>query len=220
MKISYKHNFIFIHMWKNAGTSVRNALDPYAYQVTFDRKLRYHFCKLLGLNPGEKLARAYEAPSPHLKAVEVRDLLGKAAYDQFYSFSFSRNPYTRLVSQYTKITFKESHGHHQLAKDLGSFEEYVKWRVNSGKETFQWQFVNDLEGNTIVDFIGKFETLPQDLKHVGEHLGLELNLSHHNKTIRAEKSTAEYFTPSLVEFVKTHYEKDFEFFGYDINRIP
>lgn len=207
-------------MWKNAGTSVRNALDPYAYQVTFDRKLRYHFCKLLGLNPGEKLARAYKAPSPHLKASEVRDLLGKEYYDQFYSFSFSRNPYTRLVSQYTKITLKESQGHHQLAKDLGSFEEYVKWRVNSDRETFQWQFVTDEDDNTIVDFIGRFETLHHDLEHIGKHLGLDLTLSHHNKTMRPEKATAEYFNPTLIDFVKTHYEKDFEFFGYDIDKIP
>ena len=31
MLISEKHNFIFIHVWKVAGTSITKALEKYAY---------------------------------------------------------------------------------------------------------------------------------------------------------------------------------------------
>jgi chondroitin 4-sulfotransferase 11 len=104
---------------------------------------------------------------------------------------------------------------------LRSLEDYVKWSINSDKETFQWQFVTDLENKTIVDYIGKFESLQEDLSHIGGHLNIDLGLNHHNKTMRSEKKQiSEYFNKNLIDFVKINYEKDFEFFGYDIDKTP
>ncbi|MCE7992594.1 MAG: sulfotransferase family protein [Roseivirga sp.] len=220
MEISYRNNFIFVHIWKNAGTSVRQAISPYVYKVNLRRKISYHGLSKLHLPVNEKLERAYNIKSPHLKACEICDLLGQNYYNQFYKFAFARNPYSRLVSQYNHVITRESHKHHGLAGDLGSMEEYVKWRINSDKETFQWQFVTDSNENRIVDFIGKFENLESDLKTLGDNLDLTLKLPHLNRgKVIKETSVEDLFPPKFRDFVKKNYEKDFEYFGYDMDEL-
>lgn len=220
MEISYQKNFIFIHIWKNAGTSVREAISPYVYKVNLRRKLTYHLAKRLHLPVNDKLKRAYNYTSPHLKASEICDMLGEDYYGEFYKFAFARNPYSRIVSQYNHIVNRESHKHHQRVHDLGSMEAYVKWRVNSGMETYQWQFVTDKDDNQIVDFIGKFESLETDLQKLGGKLGLTLELPHLNSGQNSKRESVEdLFPPKFRDFVKKSYEKDFNYFGYDMNEL-
>jgi hypothetical protein len=221
MEISYKNKFIFIHVWKNAGTSVRKAISPYVYKVNGRRKISYHLLHRLGLPINEKLKRAYDIKTAHMKAYEICDFIGEEYYNEFYKFAFSRNPYSRLVSQYNHVMNRDLHKHHEMVRGLESMEDYVRWRINTGMETFQWQFVTDRNENRIVDYIGKFENLEGDLHQLGANLGLNLELPHLNKGKAAEKKSIEsLFSNKFQDFVKKHYEKDFNYFGYDIDQFP
>ena len=83
--MSQEHRFCFIHIEKNAGTSITYALSK-AFNIP-------HF-----------KARRYSGPFKDkggLRAIDYIDYFGREVYDSFFSFAFVRNPYERLVSWYS-----------------------------------------------------------------------------------------------------------------------
>ena len=77
MFINHTHKFIFIHIPKNGGTSIRNSFDINGYDKKVVRK-KY----------------------PHDGAMKIRDYCGDEVWNTFYKFAVVRNPYDRLVSYY------------------------------------------------------------------------------------------------------------------------
>ena len=77
MFINHKHKFIFIHIPKNAGTSIRNSFQIEGY----DKKV-------------------VNKPYPHNSCSEIKTYCGDTVWETFYKFAVIRNPYERLVSYY------------------------------------------------------------------------------------------------------------------------
>ena len=209
MLISYSRRFIFIHIYKVAGTSIRDALKPYSFNpnvflpTRLLRMLGVH--KVVGHHRLQKL-------SGHARAHEVRDAMPAKIFNEFYKFAFARNPWDWQVSLYNFALKDPTHHQHELMKSLGSFEKYLDWRVN-GDLRLQKEFVVDERGELIVDFVGRYETLERDFNEVCERLGVSSRLPHLNKTPR--KSYTDYYTPETIALLAEAYKEDVEFFGYD-----
>ena len=77
MFINHDYKFIFIHIPKNAGTSIRNSFDINGYDK-----------------------RAVRRKYPHYSCSEVKQYCGDTTWNNFYTFSVVRNPYDRMVSYY------------------------------------------------------------------------------------------------------------------------
>ena len=103
----------------------------------------------------------------------------------YYKFTFVRNPYDLLVSLYFYIKQSKNHKYHKKVKML-NFSEFLKWHISRGP-LLQIDFIRDFNQETIlVDRIGRFENLNQDIIKIKESIGLNCSkteLKHKNPSI-------------------------------------
>jgi sulfotransferase famil protein len=238
--ICHQYRCIFIHIPKNAGQSIEHV-----------------FLKLLDLDWDTRaplLLRYNDRPElgpprlAHLKACEyVRyKYVTKQQFDDYFKFSFVRNPWDRTVSIYTYFGW-------QRYIDFKTF--VVKklpnevWRDNHWFVGPQSDFICDVNGHVAVDLLGKFENLTADFNAVCQRLGLPpTELPHVNtskkqpakvrlnrnlfsdarwlyhtrtipsfKTIRQFTDYRDYYDDESKEVVAELYQKDIELFGYQFD---
>ena len=143
--------------------------------------------------------------------------------NDFFSFTFVRNPFDRLYSTYKflengginkqdEIAFKT-----HFAK-FTSFEDFVMNGLNKNmiyQVTHlipQYEYLCDWKGKILVDFVGRFESLDKDVKRLSEHLSKNFKLNHLNKTTKVDYT--EVYTNEMIEKVKNIYKKDLQIFNY------
>jgi len=168
--------------------------------------------------------------------------LNKALFAQdWFRFSFVRNPYTRIVSAYTDkilnlgektngIFFKK-----QLftADEKITFELFIKRICAQNKHAMDWHWMpqSQLLMMSMIqyDFIGKIEELHDGLEKVYELCNLnknttldfgdvQINKTTKNKTEILKKISEDQlpiFSSKLADLVYERYQEDFENFDYD-----
>ena len=110
MLISNKRKFIFVHIYKNAGSSMTNALMPYASNKW--QRMTSHVLKRFNIS-----LQFDPQPFPsHIKASELINAMGKEAFETFFSFAIIRNPWDWQVSLYKYMLKSFSHHQHALLK--------------------------------------------------------------------------------------------------------
>lgn len=212
MIISDSHQFIFFHVPKVAGSSIRAALDSYANFSTkwiINRALVKLRLRRYLLNLPHYKLRMYKK---HLGASEAKEKLPQSVFSHYFKFAFVRNPWDWQVSLYHYILNTPKQEQHQIVKDLQDFNHYLKWRVEEAKK-LQSDFLVDAEGNLLVDFVGKYEKLHIDLKAISSRLALpDLDLPHLNAS--GHKDYRTYYRPDTVDLVSRHFREDIDRFGY------
>jgi len=206
MLISQRHKFIFVHIYKNAGTSIANALLPFAasqWQWMASRALR----KLNVSAPFDP------RPFPmHVTAPEMISKMGKDLFDSCFSFAIVRNPWDWQVSLYRYMLKDPLHRQHELAKSFGSFERYLQWRCEGGT-AFQKDFIYSRDNQLLVDYVGRFEHLEEDFKTICSRIGISASLPKLN--VSNETPFQEYYTEETRELVRRTFEPDIKLFGYE-----
>ena len=208
MLISRKHNFLFVHVFKNAGMSVSKALSPFAvskYQretVRVLKQLKLPFPVGWDPNPFDT----------HVTASDLVTAMGHAEFNSFYSFGFVRNPWDWLVSVYCYVMKKPDHFLHEKFVSLGDFRNYILWQCDGGLP-LQKEFLFSKNGEQIVKFIGRFESLERDFKAVCRQIGVVAELPKLNVS-RQSRSYREYYDETLVEMVRERYQPDIDLFEY------
>jgi len=142
----------------------------------------------------------------------------KSAY---YSFSFVRNPLDRLVSCFIQKTKMKDVNRNfwkygkSVPQDI-SFLDFVDFVCNTPDHLSDPHFKSQhkflvIKDQLAVDFIGKYEQLNEDWKHISDRFELP-DLGHFNQSHRSE--TKDYYTKELALKVKNRYQEDIEIFGY------
>lgn len=210
MLISRKHRFIFVHVYKNAGTSITAALKPYVlpeWQWFAVRKL-----KKLGISPWFDP----QPIAPHARASQIADHLGLEIFRKFFSFAIVRNPWDWQVSLYTFMLKDTTHPQHDFIKAMGGgnkgFETYIRWRCEH-EAMFQCDFVRDSSGRQLVDFVGRFENIEADFAEICRRIGVSVALPRLN--VSRSRAYQEYYTDETRELVRRTFAPDIEAFGYD-----
>ena len=154
--ISYKHRCIFVHIPKSGGSSINHQFLP----IKVERK------HLVG-NYKSRF-QPMEWGLQHLRASYILGEVGYDIFDKFFKFSFVRNPWDKLVSQYF---YTKSPQRHALREWIGitidsTFDEYIEKVCNANPLVLQhphwarqYEFLYDTQGNQMVNFIGKFENI-------------------------------------------------------------
>lgn len=206
MLISKKHNFIFVHIYKNAGTSITHALRPFSLS-------QWQWM-------AHKILKKTSFPSPffdphpfhdHIMASEIIDSLGRDKFNSFFSFAIVRNPWDWQVSLYKYMLKLKTHHQHELVKALGNFEEYIKWRCEN-EVRYQKDFIYSENNELLVNFVGRYENLDADFKQICSHIGISASLPKLN--ISNTKPYQDYYTEKTKDLVKRAFEPDIKTFEY------
>lgn len=208
MIVSYKNRFIFIHIPKAAGSSVRSALSKYDGFRWIRRVggrvpvLRHHH-RLINYS-------AY----PHWPIIKAKALLPIDKYSQFTKFAFVRHPVDWHLSMFNYILHHEgSSAFSETYKEVyvhRSFPDYIAWRIDMGPVEQVIQLVDET-GRMEVDWLGRVENLAHDFSDICSELGISAKLSHKNRT-KYQEVHVDRATRSRIEQA---YWRDFELLGYD-----
>ena len=207
MVVSDLKEFIFCHIPKTGGGSVRKTLWP-------------HCGEQIETSAGSVVTGQYLRP--HLPMRLGQKILGENRFKEYFKFSFVRNPWDRFESFYYFIHQNKAHARHEEVRKL-SFSAFIDKVVSTplggifpkGRFRTQKDFLYDKENNLLVDFVGRFETLQKDLDSVSDKLGIEslkLPEQHVHKTDHERYTN--YYNASTREKIARADKSDIKTFGY------
>lgn len=133
---------------------------------------------------------------------------------EYFRFSFVRNPWDRMVSNWKMFTTRPS----RIAQirsmtddDVSSFEDFVHFARRMKNHHWQPQvlFLPDE-----LSFLGRLETFDQDFARLCESIGMEVPTLPEKRNATERAHYSDYYTPALVEIVAGMYRDDIERFGY------
>lgn len=211
---------IFIHIPKNAGTTIRLSpiLDKMIIPATRDvhKSKEYSDAVLSHMNSIND-HHGYE----HARWRDLNPGLTRG-YD---AFAVVRNPWDRVVSRYlfakkvTEIEKKAPPGKHKI----DSFEHFLEERFEWGNMKYMWHrairgwypaydYVTDRDGNIKCDIL-RFENLNKDLC---SYFKIPEMTRARNVT-GLTKDYKELYTPETIQIVADWYQKDIETWGFDFD---
>ena len=174
---------------------------------------------------GTSLTRTlFDSPSRHLHYTEYQRT-NPRKFQQYFKFTFVRNPYDRLFSAYT---FLKKGGLNELDRcwaeqNLTSFPDFESFVHGWVTPENIWSWVHfkpqhwwvcDASFNVKVDFVGRFERMDADVAVVQARLGmLVARLPKINVTIRP-RTKEDPYTAEMRAIVGEVYRNDFELFSY------
>jgi hypothetical protein len=205
MLISYSHKFIFIHIYKAAGTSIRSAITPFLllpYQKITKRCLAEFGIQVYNTKP----------LSNHSKAVEIIELMGRKKFNKYFSFAVVRNPWDHQVSLYSYMFKKRDHPQHTMISAMSGFDEYIEWRCYN-EVRLQSDFLIDSSGQNVVSNILKFENLSNDFNQLCKKINISAQLQTMNKSVRINDYKS-YYNESTKKLVEKTFLQDIEFLKY------
>ncbi len=215
MLLSLRRNFLFVHIAKTGGTSVRAALERERWREPWAlaRFLCSRLSALSGHRLGVKLPR-------HAKAIAAREMLPRELYDRLFKFAFVRNPWDLQVSSFHHIRRERPHllGPHQdfaafLRHKLDPARPY-QYHIDTSIER-QSDYLVDLHGNVIVDFVGRYERLEEDFAEACRRIGIAPPaLPHRRRATDRGRDYRSYYTDETRALVAEHFRADVEMFGY------
>ncbi|MEM8678173.1 MAG: sulfotransferase family 2 domain-containing protein [Planctomycetota bacterium] len=221
--LSTKHNFFFIHIYKNAGTSVKNALAKLEPNGLKPKSLKWRVRRKVERTLGgvfvprkrgmDRLIQLNTLKFGHLVFQDIEDNIN---VDQLKFFAICRNPWDWQVSLYRFVRGFEDHFQHNMTTEM-SFDEYIHWRCHQDAR-LQKNFLVDFRLRVRDIFVLRFENLHEDWGRLSTHLGVELPpLPHTNRSNAKNEAYKDYYTPETRALVEETFAEDIEYFNYSFD---
>ncbi|QGY39310.1 hypothetical protein GM415_03975 [Pseudodesulfovibrio cashew] len=169
-----------------------------------------------------EVALAAASPTP-IEVIQEADL--SACPRDYFSFTFVRNPYDRMVSIFRHEANNFNRNVYRpamewLGRDPADFANFVEFvhRLPDGIADIhvrsQHRLLEGVEETVGLDFAGHLESLNEDFARVAERLEIPSDLGHITKSKRGHYR--DYCTPKLLALIGERYRRDFELFGYEL----
>lgn len=215
MLLSLKYNFLFVHIAKTGGTSVRAALQPLRWRDPWYYPL--FLCSRLSHLSGHRIGTKFPR---HSRIVAAKEMLPEAFFQGLYKFAIVRNPWDLQVSSYHHIRRERPN----LIAHIKDFDHFLQWKLDP-QRTYQYHidtsiqsqldYLIDLRGELQVDFIGRHESLGADFAHICEEIGVKkLKLPHKRQAKDRKKDFRSYYSDDLAQQVGDYFSRDIEALGY------
>jgi hypothetical protein len=183
--------------------------DPWYWPIF----LCSRFSHLSGHRIGTKLPR-------HAKVIAAQELLSREFFDELFKFAFVRNPWDLQVSSFHHIRRERPHymGGHER------FEDFLRWKLDP-ERPYQYHldtslerqsdYLIDLRGKVLLDFIGRYEQLEGDFAEACRRIGIAAPaLPHRRHSADRAPDYRSYYTSETAELVAQHFRRDIELLGY------
>lgn len=205
MIVSHLHRYLFVAMPKTGTHSVRQALREHLgpddiEQVGLFVNKRFPFDEIARIGHG------------HLSVRQVRPFLGDAVCDDYFKFTFVRNPFDRFVSYCAFMTRQQG----AFDRDPQGTMRHILFELRPMDHVhFQPQYTlltNDA-GELEMDFIGRVERMQDDYDAICARIGIPSRpLDKVNGSRRGDYR--QYYDRALMDGVAELYRGDLERFGY------
>jgi hypothetical protein len=210
--IEYFYDLKFLHIPKNAGTSIENS--------ALKKNIKWGFKEWTKLNtdniwksskPWYNLNKKKHITNnnPCFPWHKPPDFLQKF-YKDDELFCVVRNPYSKIVSAYNY-----SHGKKGNKKDLN---EFIKNKLENFDKNKYWNGCHILpqhnytHGKIKCDFILKFENLEEDFSKLMNKYKIDIELKKDNKS--SKNTSVKDLNKESIKLINKVYDKDFKLFKY------
>ena len=205
MLISDSHQFVFVHVRKAAGTSLRQILE----QVSLPKNNQLWY-KLLSRNGFAVDYHKYSFRK-HSALIEAEKSMPSEKYQSYFKFAFVRNPWDRLVSEFEYIKTQNTHSRHKKLSQM-TFEDYITYQGQRAA-AHQFNVLCNQQGQLDLDYVGKFENLHESLKYISEKIKLDCTQIPHINKIK-KQPFQNYYNKETEKKVAKIWAEDIEAFGY------
>jgi len=204
--ISDKYKAIFIHIPRTGGHTVDAVLEYNIKYITRKERLPRH-----------------AAPESYQNKYSNK-------IDNYFKFTFVRNPYDRVVSAWSKVNLgvikklnndlSKVNSLEVQNKLVSMFENFIlnEWDNSFGLTNhFRPLKLWFRQGKKFYDFIGRFEHYERDINSICSKLNINMNqvIPHISQSIRKDYKIY-YNNQKVIDKVKEMYKEDFELFDYKI----
>ena len=216
MLISHSHQFLFVHVAKTGGTSVRAALRRYRWFSRYAPMILAASLMSQMTRPRHRLGVKFPR---HAKAVAAYEMLPAEIYRGLFKFVFVRNPWDLQVSSWHHIGREKP----QVLRQTRTFEEFLRLKFDPERpydymldisRELQSDYLVDLHGHTIVDYIGRYEHLQDDFNDICDRIGIPRRALPHERQAVDRRDYRRYYDDNTAELVAGHYAADIERLGY------
>lgn len=236
MIISNSRKYIFVHLHKTAGTAITREFESHA---------QWNDIVLSGAYRGNVRHEWFDENyglETHSSAIAIKNVVSDAVWDEYFTFSFVRDPYRRMLSLYTWLD-----GLISSKKGLRWFERYVFpnkgiWPWPGTKACLESKNFSDFirhplmqdgapgaakmvdslfdSGDVLVDFVGKLESLDEDVKYIRSQLGMAHTEVKRTNSTKAKIDPNQYYQSQAdLDLVYERYREDFEAFDYQKKQV-
>jgi hypothetical protein len=213
--ISHRFRFLYVHIAKTGGTSVRAALRR--LQLRDPMYVLQAICSRLDHLSGHRIAAKLPR---HSKVIAAMEMLPHDYFESLFKFAFVRNPWDLQVSSYHHLKRERP----QLLLGHDSFEEFLRWKLNPERPwqyhidtsiTLQTDYLVDLHGNKVVDFVGHYESLHEDWATICKRLNVAApELPHKRQATDRTRDFRSYYNDQTAELVAKFFARDIDMLGY------
>lgn len=205
---------------QNLAKHEQSLVKPTKYLHTFKPFTYIHIPKSAGTSVYRSGLIPLIHQQGHNTAREIDNL------DQFYSFTFIRNPYDKVYSSYNYF-LNGKHGEDNkrkwLKENYPTFEKFILDYNKSKKidkfhfELTQKYYVTNEKGDIIVDYIGNFYDVNKEFLKVQK-----LNPVYYNDVITLPLENKSHkpiikITDEMASIIYNHWKEDFIFFNINKN---
>lgn len=165
----------------------------------------------------------------HYTAQDYRVIYGRRDYNNFFKFTFVRNPWDRLYSAYSYLkgggwNEQDAQWSQDNLGDIHSFDDFViNWlsheRLSAHIHLWpQSNFICNAWEKPIIDYLGYFETIEQDFNIIAARLNLNKTALKHTNASQREGYTTVY-SAAAKQKVAELYKTDIVNFGYQFDSL-
>ena len=206
MILSHRHRFIFFAVPKTGTHAIRFALRAHLGEA--DEEQVQLFVQIA--MPYPDIARILHG---HIRWNEIRAVVSPEVWDGYFKFAIVRNPWERFVSY---CAFMSRETGRFAADPRATMHAVLDSPEHRQRIVFrpQHEFLCDADGATMVDFVGRHETMQDSYDTICARIGLpgttleKVNTSAHGPW-------RDYYDESLKARVADVYARDIALFGYD-----